>query len=209
MRGRGFTLIELMVAIGLALLLAGLVLGVSMSRLGEASFEEAKGRVGAALATARAEAQRRGVVMEVVARTGAGGTVGMVMEAAPAPGGDAEKAGGSARDDRMGSGSDDASPGRYLEAIELPGGVKIAASAKRANAPAGLEEDGKSGGGSESEKVTVAVFLPDGQGAVGARYLIGKDGRMGEIVLNRWTGTVEVREIVLKADMEGESAVKD
>ncbi len=68
MNHRGFTLWELLVALALLLLLASLAVPVTLAWSQAAQFEEASQQVGAALSTARSDAQRDGKPMHVVVR---------------------------------------------------------------------------------------------------------------------------------------------
>ena len=184
---RAFTLVELMVALALAVALAAVVVPVSLSWLPAAALDEAPARIESALALARAEAQRRGVVIEVVAvRTDRGITEIRARDLTTE----------EAEDDEASAAAD--GPLNETLLAELPEGTTL----RRV----GSEDDGSDAPGLEAGadptpepaplEMVLAIALPDGRIVVetGSELrVIGADARWAALAINGWTGVVTAR----------------
>ncbi|MBX3358757.1 MAG: type II secretion system protein [Phycisphaeraceae bacterium] len=166
--GRAFTVIELVIAIALAVGLGAVVVPMTVSRMREAAYREGVERVGTAVMLGRAEAQRRGVIIEVRAGvSGDGSGLISLSEVAGEAAGSEEAEGPNV--------------GRVIgEPVELPSGVTVG----RERDPAGLE----------AEEIVLTICLPDGRliPSVESVVLAGAGGRRGRIGINAWTGVSRV-----------------
>ncbi|MGE3107346.1 MAG: prepilin-type N-terminal cleavage/methylation domain-containing protein [Phycisphaerales bacterium] len=189
---RGFSILEVLVVVLLLLLIMALVVPVSITEIRRASLNESWRQVEAGVMRAQAEAQRRGVVLQLIARdraTEAGGTAGatemeLVTRDVFGEGSEAMSRAGS-----TGAGTDAGLTGPVSEAREevilvLPSGVRISdALPRRFAAPdeTGFGEDAtesaspSADGAASSERPEwlIATFFPDGR------------------VSTSWTGGVE------------------
>lgn len=165
---RALTLIELVVALVIALGLAAVVLPAAAGRLRAAGLGEVASRVEAAVVLACAEAQRRGEVLELVLVEDGGGEGALYVRAVKE----------DERDEPAWR------PGMEEPLAELPGGVKLWAG-----------EGGTRGdGGEEGAGRVLAVVLPDGTVVREVDPLIFEDaeGRRVEVRIGAWTGRVSV-----------------
>ncbi len=182
---RGFSILELLIVVGVIVALGAVVSASLFGLAAGARFDEAVRRVEAAFVLARADAQREGRALAIVADSGPEG-VELVLERFEPDSAMAAKPAGPAGGPES----------RRL--VLLPGGVRVtdhlppapgtAASPAVPDAEAGAD---RAEGGRES--VRVCVMLPDG-GAWASRpmYLVGPGERAAKIGVNRWTGTARV-----------------
>lgn len=213
---RGFTVYEVLVAIALVVVVAAVALPYAWTWAKGEEFEEARNQVEAALAMARADAQREGKPVRVAARqdplTGAWCVY-------------------SERIDPMG----EVESGPAASALTLPKGLTVGAgngesAAARGDAAATEPKraegagtgmgvgtasvEGRGAGDSgwvEAEEgeglagIVVATFMPDGE-AVGARpwFMRGANGKAFEVAIDAWTGRVTMRPVVAAAAETGE-----
>ena len=169
---RALTLIEVLAAIAVIVVLSAVAMPLLSGRVAAARFDTAARRVETAVVMARAEAQRRGETMRLVARDSAGG-----QRLVLAPFGD--------------TGSEE-SPGEgsvHTETIlaeELGSGVRLAqgsATGAEANTvlTAGLPQ-------ARAPEFLIATFLPDGTVTPGGVIHLAAGKRTLEVRLNSWTG---------------------
>lgn len=204
---RAFTLIEVVIALGLVLLLGGLALPTLIGLTSGASLSESESRVESVAAICRAEAMRRGQVIELAARENADGVtvlLGRRADSAPVSGaGDAPDGDGAASD-----------PWPAFLVEELPRGCAVIEDVAERESTGRAEDGGRAGPGAEDggsaaprKEVLIAAFLPSGAAAVrGATKLRAKDGREASIGVNSWTGTVRVTPSAPKREEESGAA---
>lgn len=180
MRSRGFSLIEILVAMAIMVMLAGIVLPIGLSRLNANSFSATQRQLASAVSIARADSQRRGVLLHLVAVESMNGVAIWSIER-PVEG-DAE------------------APERRSFLLELPGGASLAdlpreeseeeadADEERAEEPRGDSRQEGEGEAERSER-TICVLMPDGT-VVSAEplVLVGRGGERARIDINPWTG---------------------
>jgi prepilin-type N-terminal cleavage/methylation domain-containing protein len=180
---RAFTLLELLVAIGLVLMLAGLSLPALWGRLDGSRIDLASRLVGAAVVAARAESQRSGAPIELVA----------VMT----PDGDALVI----REVRVQAAAPEASKGVAPDIHPwgvLPDGVRVSL-----RPPATAEEPGTPAAAPDGPR-RIGVFVPDG--SVVAKdpiYLCAGETAL-HVQLNRWTGGITATTHHAEADDESD-----
>lgn len=196
------TLLELAVAGALVLALAALVLPAVLSRLDAGQFDATRDGIIAVLAQARAEAQRTGQTVRVVADTRADRSFALYIEPyQPEPADPADLSNPFGLHPTVTQ-----ARSRRLELV-LPAGFSLSTTLPSADDPhpvggasaaprppaAGdsLPADPLATGPTApaSEVLTVALYLPDGTAMAGeARYLLGRTGRGARIELNPLTG---------------------
>lgn len=190
MRRRGFSMIELLIVVGVVVALGAVVSASLLGWGADARFQEASRRVESALVIARADALREGRALAIMARSDRG-RVALVLE--------------TFEPERVGSEAG-ARPSRRL--VVLPDGVRVVdrlesqdgAGTAAARADAAVQE------GAEVS-VRLCVMLPDGGAWASAPvYLVGPGDRAAKIGVNRWTGTARI-EVV--GAHEGAEAASD
>lgn len=155
----GLSLIELLIAIGVVLAVAAIVVPWTMGWLGTRELDNAEDNLTMQMMMARAAAREEGRPVEVVAqRDGASSTVNARWMLAREDGGDDEF-------ERSGPRESDKSPSSInapWARVRLPHGISVAGES------AGRTGQGKSGGSGGGGGVeggvpqTLAIFLPDG-----------------------------------------------
>jgi type II secretory pathway pseudopilin PulG len=213
----GFTLLEVLIAITLTVALAAVVLPVSMSWLQVAGLDEAAPRVEAALSLARADAQRRGIVLEVVAATSSDGALELRSRELIV-----ESAGSGDFDESLEPNgiSDETSEETLL--AELPAGIVLRRvipgelEAEEFGAAGGLAEDTSRAAPlaeKEEDELIIALALPDGriiaEEQAAELRAVGSDGRWMVLTINGWTGAVVSRAGVAARDDEASEPPED
>jgi prepilin-type N-terminal cleavage/methylation domain-containing protein len=165
-RFRGYTLFEVIIVLALLTALAGLVLPGLLSRVVGSTEEAVATRLTAAAAVCRADAQRRGLAMELVAREVEGHT--SIVSRLPAT-------------------SESSVPGAGEVLLEFPPGYSVTTS----SAASGGEEAEPA----DATGVVLTLFLPDGStGTPGTSFLRHGPG-IREIRIARWTGELSLAEL--------------
>jgi hypothetical protein len=191
-RARGFTLLEIILALTFVVAAGALALPIMRSALGERRFESAAEVALMQLLIARTEAQARAVPIEVVYRAEP-----PRIEARSFAGG--PDAGASADEPALGALLDAGWAFRPLPRNvrierELPA-IGDAADDAAPGAPPDLERVGR---------LRLAVYLPDGSALVAdPAYVVDDDGRTGRLSVDAWTGLPRFARI---ADPAAESA---
>lgn len=191
MARRGLTLVEVLVALALVLALMALALPAVEGRLAEARFDAALRQTEAAMMVARAEAQRQGKPIRLVARPVRGGELGLFMEAV-----DPATAAGDPGD----SGAAGAAPATGAAAQSGVAWAVLPAKVTVSETPP--PEAGETGGaateisvepkGAPPSPVTLAVFFADGSATShGLVYITGGDQTVS-VRVNRWTGAAAI-----------------
>lgn len=185
MRSRGFTLIELMIALAIMAMLAGIVLPIGISRLNASSFSQTQRQLESAVGIARADAQRRGRLLKLVAIDSGGSVAIWSIE--------------------RGSTETGAEAGRREFVMELPAGASIipAPAANAEDADSDAEEDEwesarsddvrrrAEGAGEDSAERALCVLMPDGTVSPGETLVLrGRGGAMARMDFNPWTGMI-------------------
>lgn len=177
-RQRGFSLLELLIAIAILAGLTGLVLPAVHGWIAQARFDETARQLPGVFATARADTRGDGIARRIVAaRTAAGGCVITAEKITPrAAEGDAARAGGQ-----------EATGPRPVVLIELPAGCEVrTASEAMEVAPSVGASDGLGA-------VPIVVYLPDGGAVAAARtVLLGPGGRKTPLRFDRLTGRLHL-----------------
>jgi type II secretory pathway pseudopilin PulG len=182
---RGFSILELLIVLGVVVALGAVVSANLFGLAAGARFEEAVRRIEAAFVLARADAQREGAALAMVADSGPE-RVALVLErfepGSAVEGERADPAGGRAS--------------RRL--VLLPAGVRVEdqlpVGTGTTDSPAvPPAEAGASRNASGRESVRMCVMLPDG-GAWTSKpvYLVGPGERAARIEVNRWTGMARI-----------------
>jgi prepilin-type N-terminal cleavage/methylation domain-containing protein len=173
---RAFTLMELLVALALVLLLGGLVVSFSAGSGREAAWDDAPHRLTAAMLQARAEAQRSGQVVLVVAVKRLDGSTDLAWRTLEP---DPEEESSSFHAGAVTMATSDP--------IALPAGLSL-------SEPREGQGDDRSGprGDSTADETVIALFLPDGRGAARAVNLTDSAGRLARVEVNPWTGRVSL-----------------
>lgn len=210
MSRRGFTLLELVIVVGLIVALSALVFTDMGERLESARFEASVRSLESALVMARSDAQREGRAFAVSTRPVAERVGVFVGPFDPSILEDAEAApGGSTARPRV-------LLAERIRVVDRMPQVESASWPKDRDRPETADELWEAaarapsavdaGGGA----LVVAVFLPDGTAwSPGQCYLVSGRGqeslRAVSVTVNRWTGGVVMRPVVLDPDVAAES----
>jgi prepilin-type N-terminal cleavage/methylation domain-containing protein len=203
MGSRGFTLLEVLVALAVVAVMASLAIPGLWGRMDGAKLNAAARQVEAALVTIRANSQRDGVALELVAIDGPGG---VRLRADPLGSGAGE----------VGAGTLAPRPSRVL--ATLPAGVRIILSVPPPEEDVMLAPEGQtrragySPGGDELP-VKLAVLLPDGSVVATGPFRIGMGERQSAgqtgsdrpallVRINRWTGVCSISPAPAEFDEE-------
>jgi len=210
MRGRGFSVIEVMIAAGILAVLAALVMPAALGHVATRSLVQSGEDLGAGLALAGAEASETGLALAVRLRRGADGSWRVeraslrapddlqMLETSDAPTPTRSRAGVTARDEIV-----------WRPLLALPAGVTVSREAPPSDQPAPdlrrpaggdapgslLESDADA---RDDDTLLVGVFLPGGRFVgEGALYLAREDEPVHEAVVvsvSTWTGRVRLAE---------------
>jgi len=147
-RVRAFTLLEVMVVVLLILIIMAVVAPIALSQIGRTAMDETPRQLGAAAMLARSDAQRRGVVLQLLVRPASGdaGGVEVITVDLAAPGAD--------RSLQQGWG-----------AVAPPGGFGDADSA--GGPPSQADDPRSTGAGVETRRTQSVLTLPAGVQASG------------------------------------------
>lgn len=181
-----FTLLELLIAIALVAMVAGIVLPVGASRLAADRFDQAQRQVASAVIIARADAQRRGVIVRLTVRQDERGAT-LWSEEAESAGLGEQRRGERPR------------PARSEFVLDLPRGVRFALVPAEDDQTADAERNDRDAERDDNEPEfaegagggTLCVLLPDGSVLMPRDLLMvfeAGDRREVRIRLNRWTG---------------------
>jgi prepilin-type N-terminal cleavage/methylation domain-containing protein len=182
---RAFTLLELLIAVALVVLVAGLALPAVWGRTEGARLDTALRQLGAAVIAARAEAQRGGAVSELRVVATAEGEALVIRRL-----GDVEI-----------RGTDDDLGGEAAAVVRpwtvLPSGVRVLGEppSEGGTSPAHRRENSGAAGEHERRAVRVAVMLPDGTAVASGPVYVSVGERVVEVSLNRWSGGASEREL--------------
>jgi prepilin-type N-terminal cleavage/methylation domain-containing protein len=209
---RGFSILEILIAMSLVSLVAALVIPISIGAIARASAQEAQPRLEAAVAEARLEAARLGVPVRLVASRGGavvriealemprrGEARGNTVEAFGSEKGAPAGGFGGLNEDSRGAAGRSAGEWVLLNEISLPKGIVLATAPREGvdfeEAALGVFTmsstvgDGEGGGSEEpgAEAWTFATALPDGRlEPAGERLIVRAAGR-GDAAERRWT----------------------
>lgn len=217
---RGFTLLEAMLALVLMMCLAGLTVWSFSAALSQRGVSEAGSRIEAAVSMGRAEAQRRGEALELVAVSGQGGGRLVVrpvtqsagqFERVSATGGMSsarpQRDTGSRRvsDQTDAEAAAESRPTRVSEIARLPDRVVV----ESVRSSVGGETTGTSSGSSvasasgispasdappaQQEEVILAILWPTGHTTPRGQAVVrGPGGESRSILIDQWTGVCRV-----------------
>lgn len=207
---RGFSVIELLVVLGVLVAVGAVVTADLAGRTADARLAEASRRVESAFVLARAEAQRAGRAMNLLARA-EGRTARLVLAAFDA---DGESIDGSGDGGRAAPRATPPPSERLL--VVLPAGVLVTSGEASSAGGAGLDaasgrpteprpgdDAGAASVAGASEPVRLAVMLPDGTcRAEPSCRLVGPGPRRAGVTVSRWTGRARVAPIADEAATE-------
>ncbi len=187
MHRRGFSLIEVLIVVGVVVALGAVVSASLLGWGADARFEEASRRVESAFVIARADALRESRALAVVARPD---RVGVALVREPFEAGGAGASGAGAR------------PARRL--VTLPDGVRVSDRLESTQEGAGTAASAnpavREGAG---ESVRLCVMLPDGGAWASAPvYLLGPDDRAAKVGVSRWTGAARIEVVEVRESAE-------
>lgn len=188
---RGLALIDIVIALGIVLVLGGLAIPTLIGLVTKSAMQDGAGRIESIASICRAEAMRRGCLVELAFRMEENGGVvllGRRRDALPATGDDA---------DFLTSGVEDEAGSWPAFLVEpLPAKVELVLDSPGVAPPD--EEDGFLAGEITEKPAArsgvIAVFLPSGAASSGAHGWIVRVRGSGEAMLavNAWTGSVRV-----------------
>ncbi len=181
-----FTLLELLIAVALVAMVAGIVLPVGVSRLAADRFDQAQRQLASAVIIARADAQRRGVIVRLTVRQDERGAT-LWSEEAETVGSGEQRRGERSR------------PARSEFVLDLPRGVRFALMPAEDDQAADAERNDRDAERDDNEPEfvegtgggTLCVLLPDGSVLMPRDLLMvfdAGDRREARVRLNRWTG---------------------
>jgi prepilin-type N-terminal cleavage/methylation domain-containing protein len=187
---RGLTLIEVLAVIAILVVVTAVAAPEIRSRLGDASLDAAAGQLDATLIQARAQAQRRGVALRLVARRLRDGTAiatrPLVEET-----------------------EESAAPGK--EPAEPPLDVlwTVAAGIEVTDRDPGAKQTGSDGAKATpaeavGEDLVLATFLPDGSAIAAGRVFLVRGQSAYALSINQWTGGATMTRLQVKPEGEGE-----
>lgn len=185
---RGLSLVELLVAIGVVLAIAAIVIPWTAGWLGGRELDNAEDNLAVQMMMARAAAREEGRPVEVVAEFD--GVSSRVNARWMAPGEDSEAAfeRSGPRDERDGVSSIDAS----WASVKLPHGVCVALGLADQGARASRDDASASGA---SNGGTIAIFLPDGTVFFAPVFMLRTDaGSLRAMKVDRATGVPQAVE---------------
>lgn len=186
MSARGFTIFELLVVLAITTLLAGIVLPIGLSRLAADRFTQTQSQLASAIIIARADAQRRGVIVRLIAVQDERGTAlwsEELEDAEPAKRDSAGERGAARRSFVL-----DLPAGTAFERVPV---VEDDGAGSASGVPPDGDEDGgatESGEESRAQEFTLCVLMPDGAVAPGQGVLLVSGERAVRVRLNMWTG---------------------
>jgi prepilin-type N-terminal cleavage/methylation domain-containing protein len=160
-RGRGVTLLELLVALALVLAMLAIAAPVLVDRLGDRAFEHAADAIERQLLLARAHAQSTGRAVEVVHDPSQQTVVAREFD----------------------PDEDERPPLPWSwSTLSVPEGVSLRASREAATEEAGDEAPALTA-------LRLAIFLPDGSAITSrAIWIVGENDRAAQLSINLWTG---------------------
>lgn len=178
MERRGFSLLEVLVALAVLLAITGIALPSLLGRVSGVRLDTGVRQFGAVVVSVRAAAQERGAAIELVALLR----------------GDSEEL--ATRELRGGSVEEPGDgPTASVQAV-LPTGLRLSMEPPPALGADAFDIPAAEPIAAVEESRRLAVFMPDGSVvAKGPVYLSGY-GQDFELTLNRWTGGVSSREMV-------------
>lgn len=204
---RAFTILELMIVLAVILGISGILLPLALDDAKRAATGEAASQLEALLLSTRAEAQRTGRALRIVAVLDPAGPSVRVEELS-----EQAMAGGTAR---------------VLQESTLPDGLKLGrsrdevegVSADSSLEPGWIDDEefaptddpaGFNDAPPPAPRLQLAVFLPDGHIApTRPLYLRGPDGRVGQLDINSWTGVLTVTYLAPRTDDDPDSPDAD
>lgn len=195
MRTRGFTLLEIMIALGVLAVVLGLSLPALSARLDRGSFDAGVDRVRHSIELAREEAREIGVPVQVRARTELSGGVVLEWRTADSPGASEES--GATPDEAAWTRVAELGRGLTItreRPASSPGAPEVGAG------PDELESFAEREAGDELPTQRIGLFLPSGEAIVpGPSYLVeagaspvSSDQRWVELSISPWTGRVTI-----------------
>jgi type II secretory pathway pseudopilin PulG len=219
---RAFTLIEAMLALVLMMCLAGLTVWSFSAALSQRGVSEAGSRIEAAVSMGRAEAQRRGEALELVAVSGQGGGRLVVRPLAQTPSqaerSSSEAASGASRQASESGGwtrqtnqpADEAGvqrASRSSEMARLPervivesvraGGEQASPEGQRGELSAGQATTNNDVPSTRQEEVVLAILWPTGHTTQRGQAVVrGPSGELRSILIDQWTGVCRVEAMV-------------
>ncbi len=212
MPSRGFTILELLIALALLVAMASLVLPVLVSRSAGYAFDEALRQTRSAAMACRADAQRTGECVEFRAVTLADGRtalVGGLLRGGETTGEIEDELAGVGVSELEGEERVRSSERQYVvlpksTSVRRPEALAILSEAYAeldegfVPEPMAWEEET-----AETAAISLGVFLPDGSFVAGeAVELVGTDGRSARLRVHPWTGLASLEERTVEAASE-------
>jgi type II secretory pathway pseudopilin PulG len=207
-----FTLLELLIVIVLLISIGAIITPFTIGGMDRSAFDDAQRHYEGAVMMARAEAQRRGVVLELVARSDSGGSTLCTREVEQQSRGE-QGADGGAEQSRASVGVGE------NELLAFSAGISVSdvdptlktEPDQGQQDPAmpdgtGSNVSGTGPASSPSGEIVLGLFFPDGQIEPAApRFLVGAADRVARMEINRWTGAVVASVVVHDPKSDGES----